>query len=61
MKKNGTLSQVERRSAFLNFSSQYAVNEEELKEVEKVRNGRSPVIDEIEKAWRQLTPEEKAQ
>lgn len=59
MKKNGSLSHFERKSAFLNFSTQYTPTEEDAK-VERVRKGRSQIIDEIERAWRKLDTDEQA-
>lgn len=61
LKKHGSLNKTERKSGFLNFSSrcEIDVKPEEANE-KKSRIGRTFIIDEIEKAWRAMSTEEKA-
>lgn len=59
--KHGTLKKTERMSGFLNFSAQYEADIKSVDGEDKYRKGRSQVIDEIERAWRALSPEEKKQ
>lgn len=58
LKKHGSLKKLERKSGFLNFSSQCEIETGFGKDP---RVGRSLMVDEIEKAWRAMSLEEKGQ
>nr|CAG4647637.1 EOG090X00BV [Moina brachiata] len=60
LKKHGTLTRKERRSAFLNFSVRYQEEvEKNYVANDKSRPGRNSLIDEIEEAWRALSPDDR--
>nr|CAG4636748.1 EOG090X00BV [Ceriodaphnia reticulata] len=59
LKKHGSLRKQERKSGFLNFSTQCEVEIQDFDIDPRV--GRSLMADEIEKAWRAMSLEERAQ
>jgi hypothetical protein len=61
VRKQGDLNSKERKSGFLNFSTQAEIDpDQKVGEERKIRPGRTLVADQLEAAWRQMDKESKA-
>ena len=61
VRKRGDLNSKERKSGFLNFSTQAEIDPDQKPgEGRKIRPGRTLVAEQLEKAWRQMDEESKA-
>ncbi len=61
VRKRGDPNTKERKSGFLNFSTQAGTDpDQKVGEERKIRPGRSLVADQLEEAWRQMDKESKA-
>ena len=60
-RKQGDLNSKERKSGFLNFSTQAGIDpDQRAGEGRKIRPGRTLVANQVEEAWRQMDKESKA-